>query len=416
MLRSRLAVKLRLFAPYLAFALILGAVAPIAWPTEGFGDAFQFWYAGHLVVSGGSPYDQEAWGRAGALYGDLARNVVSNCSPTPYQPECLWVYPPHTAWLFAPFGLLDATVGQHLLEIFFFAVAVAGVLAIGWWVRTRSATVSALALSSFVASQPFFFEVHAGHFDGLGVMGLLLVAVGLRAARALPVVLGVLLLSLKPHLYVLVAIVVLIVLVRRRAWRTISAVTLTLAAVTLIGVAAYPDALVAILGRAATKTGLGWSTTWSFASTLVPGLALVGIVAVFALAILALLVAIRYARPGERVNLIVTGTMALSLAVSPYVHPYDLMLTFPTFWLAYAIGERLAPLARRLILFAIMTTALAGSWLAIVVSRTDVSVTGLPGALPVAALVLLAVASWKGRVSRSDEVQVAHAELVTVRS
>ncbi|CAN5204876.1 hypothetical protein BH18CHL2_BH18CHL2_06600 [soil metagenome] len=84
----------------LAALIVLVALWPLAQPVEGHGDTFQFWYAGHLIATGGSPYDQSAWPEA-ARYGHVAAYVATNCA-SPDSLQCVWAYPPLTAWLFAP--------------------------------------------------------------------------------------------------------------------------------------------------------------------------------------------------------------------------------------------------------------------------------------------------------------------------
>ena len=50
---------------YAPFVLLLALLGPLIWPKDGIGDTFRFWYAGHIVATGGSPYDQNAWASAG---------------------------------------------------------------------------------------------------------------------------------------------------------------------------------------------------------------------------------------------------------------------------------------------------------------------------------------------------------------
>jgi len=377
---------------YVPFVLVLAALAPITWPTEGTGDTFYFWYAGHLVVTGSSPYDPSAWSGVGA-FGDAAANVVRLCTP-PTDPSCLWSYPPLTAWLFAPFALFDVHIGLLLQNLFLYITAGVSIIMLARWMG-GSAITRALALSAFVASEPFVFDIHAGHFDGLGIIGLLLVCGGLNSGRAVPVAAGALLLSLKPHLYLLVAAVVLVLVLRERRWRVLAATTLTLAIVSAAALARETGALTAMISGASAKVaeGNGWAATWAFAGSLVPDSPLVGYALVFAIAVAAMWTAVRNAPRGRQTDALVAGSAALSLTLPPYLSPYDLMLTFPALALSLAIAERLAPSSRVILQSLIVFTLAIGTWVAIGMSHLQNTVHGLPGALPILALVYLAIAS-----------------------
>jgi hypothetical protein len=378
---------------YVLFIVLLVAAAPIG-PTEITGDAFYFWYAGHLVVTGTSPYDHHAWAAAGS-YGDLAVNVVANCTPSADTAECLWVYPPLTAWLFAPFALFDVHTGLILLRLFSFITAAVGVVLLGRWIRPQSQLTRALTICACVVSQPFVFDVHAGHFEGLGIIGLVLLAGGLNSRRALPVVLGALLLSLKPHLYILVAATVLVVLLRRHQWWSLAMTAATLTSVIGLSLVRYPEALSAMVNGSSVKaaSGIGWATTLAFAGSLVPDSAWLGDLVVFAIAFAGLWVALRFIPRAFQVDALIAGAAALSLVFSPFVHPYDLMSTFLAFALALAIAGQL-PIAFRIFLQSLFALTLAiGTWIAIVASNVQERVQGPPGALPVLALVFLGTAA-----------------------
>lgn len=377
---------------HVPFVLLLALLAPVIWPKDGDGDAFFFWYAGHLVVTGVSPYDQNAWGSAGA-YGSLATNVVSMCTPSVHQPTCLWKYPPTTAFLFAPFALLNVREGLNALAIFVFVTAAASVVAVGQWMRAR-ATTRALALCACVVSHPFVFDAYAGHFEGLGVIGIISLAVGLTKRRVAPVVLGALLLSLKPHLYAVLAVVVLLLLLARRDWRTLVWTVGAVGAANGLTLLLYPEALGALLAGAGPIIGLGWATTWAFASSLFPS-AVVGILIVYAIAAAAFVVATRFTPEGRRDDVLVAAGAALALTFSPYVHPYDLFVLFPAFAIALALHERVSQPGRGILLAATAGTLALGTWLAVAGAQ---SVPALPGVMPVAVLALLAIAAWTAHV------------------
>ena len=391
---------------YVPFIIVLAVLAPIAWPAEGSSDVFWFWYAGRLVLTGASPYDQPAWERA-AEYGPIAHNVVDSCVGAPEGALCLWLYPPHTAMLFAPFGLLEVHAGVLLLAICFVLAAVVGVVWLVQWAGPRSEATRALALCACAVAHPFVFDIRGGHFEGLGLIGILSVATGLRAGRTLPVVAGALLLSLKPHLFLVVAALTVVVLVRQRRRRTLAVTALALVGVVGAAFLRYPDAIPAILGSGA-KTAVGWASTWSFSATLFADRAPVGFVVVFGCAALAFLVAVRF-RPRDRgTDALIAACTALSLMLVPYLHPYDLMLTLPAFVLSLTLAERLDDWRRGALMSVTVLALSAGSWAAIVASTQQTTVQGIPGAMPLVALALLAIVSLtiRARPSRARVVVV----------
>ncbi|HEX4745228.1 MAG TPA: hypothetical protein VFW12_11250, partial [Candidatus Limnocylindria bacterium] len=154
---------------YLPVALVALALWLIADTASN--DFFQFWFAGHLVATGRSPYDQTAWWSAPEAFGALARTVRVNC-PVPDAPACLWTYPPWTAWLLVPFGALPVAAGLALEKVAFTlflaigAVATAAASGIGGH-RARGA-VAAGAL----CSAPFVRAALTGHFEGALLIAL----------------------------------------------------------------------------------------------------------------------------------------------------------------------------------------------------------------------------------------------------
>ena len=381
---------------YLPFVVLVAFIAFAFWPRDGEGDAFFFWYAGHLVVTGRSPYDPNAWAAAGR-FGGVAANVVSMCTPTVYEPTCLWKYPPTTAFLFAPFALLDVRSGLNALAMFMFVTTTASVLAVGQWMRARSPLTLAVFLCACVLSHPFVFEVHATHFEGLGVIGIVALAVGLATRRTAPIVLGAALLSLKPNLYAGLAVVVLAILVARRDWKMVAWTIGLIGAANLLALRLYPEAINALLAGAGPISTVGWATTWAFASSLFP-FAIAGILLVYAIAAAAFALAVRFAPVDRRDDVLVAGGAAVGLALSPYVHPYDLLVLIPAFAIALALSERVSQPARGVLFATIAGTLAAGTWLA--VAGADL-VPALPGAMSVVALALLAVTAWAAQRRRA---------------
>jgi hypothetical protein len=378
---------------FLPALIVFIAFWPIARPVEGAGDTFQFWYAGHLVATGGSPYDQEAWHAAGAAYGAVAANVAANCAD-PLGVICVWAYPPLTAWLFAPFGALPVSAGLLAVNTFVLFTLIAGVVAAVLLFGPREPSPRALVLVAAAASHPFVIDIRAGHFVGLLVLALVAIAYGLRERRTWPIAVGALALALKPHVAIAVALAVPAVLVSRRAWRAIASVVGVLALVTAVALLRSPEAIGAILSRGGAKSGIAWSTTWALADATgapVVALAALGIVALGAAAL-----ALRSAPVDRRGLTTVAVAAALSLVVTPYAQPYDFLLALPAFAAAAAAASAIRPPARTVLLALIALCTVLGTWSPIVFGQLARTVAPGYAAVPVAALVLLAVALRAG--------------------
>lgn len=385
----------RALLPLIPMALVVAAFWPLARPVEGVGDAFQFWFAGHQVATGRSPYDRSAWGAAGATYGPPAANVARTCVD-PNAGSCVWVYPPATAWLFAPFGALDVDLGVLGVDAFVLVTALAGVIAAVALFGPSGDGARAFILALSAAAHPFVYDIHAGHFIGLELLGLVGIARGLRERRDPLLVAGLLALSLKPHLFVVLVPVVVVALVARRSWRSLAWSAAAFLGLAIASAIAAPEALSVILERAGTKTALSWSTPWALAQLVAPAAPLLVFGALAGLAAVAA-IAVWRAAPRDDVELaIIAAGMALSLAVTPYAQPYDLLLLVPAIAFAARGAENLTAAPRTLLLAGLVLLYVGGTWFALVAARLWDDGDRILGLVPVLVLVLAAVA-WVER-------------------
>lgn len=348
----------RSFAPWAAFAAVLLAESPLLWPSRPIGDTFQFWYAGHLVATGGSPYDPAAWAAA-AAYGSLASVVGGNCVDAGGA-ACLWLYPPWTALVFAPFGALAPETGIPLLRVAVLATAIAATAVALRGVPTGMPLAVALAAGALF--EPFVISVRAGHPDGLPLLGAVLAWRGLAGSVA-AFSAGVALVALKPHLLIPFGVVCAVTLARRRRWRVAAAGVLTLVVLGVAGqavTASRPLMLDAIVSASNLKAGLDNAATWSLARAVAPGgiWPLAGALAVLACALIGLK-ATRRAPEGARDGVVFAALLAFSLAAAPYAQTYDHLLLLP----ALAITMRAWPRSA----LAVGLVALLFPWLAHVV-------------------------------------------------
>lgn len=361
------------------FAIVVACIAALMSPSAG--DFFQFWFAGHLVATGASPYDQSEWLGAYARYGELASVVRHNC-PTLDAPACRWVYPPWTGWLLAPFGLFDAPTGIALEGLAFL-----GLLAAGVFLTVRAARIGpdwllAVTLVALAVSAPFVTDAFGGHFDGLMLIGVWLVGAGLARGSALPLAVATPILALKPHLFLGLAPLVLVWLVRERQPRLVLLPVAVIAVLVAAGLVSDSRALPAITAAGA-KLGLVGGTTWSLAAR-AGALAPFAAGALVALGALGVAATMRWSVREDRARLFVAAATAFSLVVAPYVQLYDHLLLVPAVALAVSF---LASIGRRLVAIAIISAFVVAGWGAHALEQEGRTLAGL---IPVAALLVLA--------------------------
>lgn len=397
--------------PLLPLLLAAAVIWPVARPIEGVGDAFQFWFAGHQIATARSPYDQTAWAAAGSTYGPPAANVALNCVDAGAA-SCAWVYPPATGWLFAPFGALDVAPGVAGVTVFVVLTALAGIVASVLVFGPATAGARAVVLVTAVASHPFVYDVHAGHFLGLELLGLVGITLGLRGRAVWPLILGTLALSLKPHLFLVLVPVVLSALVARRRWRAIAFAGAGLLVLLIAGAILEPEAYPAILGRVGGKGDLTWSTPWSLAQTVAPAAPLVVLGGLIGLAGIAAVAVVRAAPQSDRDLSLVAAASALSLVVTPYAQPYDLLLLVPAIALAVRAAMRASRRSRSMILAAVPLLFVVGTWFPLVAARIWDDGNRSLALVPVLTLVLAAAAF---AAARRDAVAPPRARLGSTR-
>lgn len=400
--------RARMLAPYMPVAVLLSVLWPVARPIEGVGDAFQFWLAGHLVATGGSAYDRVAWGEAGARYGPVAANVAAVCVDASAA-SCDFVYPPAMTWLLAPFGSAPPALGLPLIQTFAIVVGIAGVALAIRVFGPAGAGARALVLATVVASHAFVYDVHVSHFLGLTLLGVAGAAIALRDGRTWPLAISALVLSLTPHLVVALAPAVLVMLVARRRWRAIATTSAALFAVVAVGAVLDPQAYPALLARAGGKLAFAWATPWALATMLLPAAPAVAFSALLVPAALAGGVIVRTAPSRRREVAAIAVAAALSLAVTPYAQPYDMLLLVPTL---ATTAERAMPLpkAPRVAILAALSLLFIGlTWSAIVLVRVFDGANSVVGALPLLTLLLAAAPSARQRFVRVAEASGAAA-------
>lgn len=379
-MRTRAIAAARTLLPILIVPAVLAVAWPLLWPIDSRGsDAPYYWYAGHLVATGSSPYDLAAW----------------NCQAT--IAVCAWVYPPLTAWLFAPFGVLPADTGAVALYAVGLMWTVLGTVAVVFRFGPRSPMRRAAVLLTLAAAEPFIVNIRWTHLAGLLLLGLVLVSVGLRERRNGVLASGAILLSLEPHLFVMLVPLVAFWLVRERGWGSILDAATTATAIGAATIAISPGAVGTITRLTAAKASISTSTVWTVSGAIVPqaqmmvfGLTLTG-------ATLLAVRAIAFAPVRQRSDVLVAAGCALSLVAAPYAQPYDWLLLAPPI----ALVARSAATPTWLAAIAIVALSYtAGTWL--VVGLWDRPGEILFATMPLAVLVVLAAVARTTPVGSKD--------------
>jgi hypothetical protein len=324
----------------LLLAILLLCEVPLLIPSSfGLTDHLLFWTSGHLVVSGGSPYDVNAWIDAQARYQSEHIKFFFDVGAP------VWVYPAWTAFLFVPFGLLPYPAGLWALHISYIVVGLLASVLFAWSlpVRWRSRAELAPVVAVVAMFQPLVIANRYGQFGSFLLLGIVLVFLGLRDRKAVPLVVGALLLFTKPQLFLVVAPVVLVLLVRERAWRGILVTSAALAIVALVTTLAYPESLSFFVRGATDRTAVftTYSSTWAFAHLVAPSFWPVLGVVLVAIAAATSIAAVRRCPPEFRLACVVASSALVSLAITPVDFFYDHVPLVLALVLAVALGRSL---------------------------------------------------------------------------
>ena len=321
----------------IALGLVLLAELPILIPPPfGLTDHLVFWKAGQLVLTGGSPYDMANWIEAQRAYdsGHL-KLFVDLAAP-------VWVYPAWTAFLFAPFGWLPYPAGPWLLYLSYLAAGLFAAVLFARSLPQRWHPGAQLAVVLVAMFQPLVIASRYGQFGAYLLLGLVLVFRGLHGRSPLAFAAGALLLLSKPQLFIVVAPVVAVLLVRRRAWRTIGATTAILCMVVIVTTIRYPESL-AMFARGATERAAAftiYSSTWAFAQFFVGAWWPVVGALLVAGAFLACALSVRSLPADLRDAGLLASAAILSLAITPVDFHYDQVPLVLAVVLAVAVGRR----------------------------------------------------------------------------
>lgn len=375
---------------------------PLLFPHPAVGDNFQFWAAGHLVASGMSPYDRASW-ESFASYGPLPGGVAYNTVPLNLAHTSeVWLYPPQTAFLFAPFGMLPLELGISLLHLVAAVAAFAG-LALAAQRAGLPYAARAFAVSLAVVAEPFVIPVRDGHPIGLLLLGAVLLADGVARRDRRWIAVGTALLTLKPQIVALFAAGVFAYLFYRRDGRSAFAMLTGAVAATLPFELLTPFPLSALAASGSERLALDLSTIPALARDLGGGAALTVALALVAVSLCGLAV-IR--SPSERRGIVGAASLGvLSLALVPYAHDYDLLVAVPAVFVALALTTA-SRTQRVMALVAVVALAVVPwvlfYWWPLAGDPGRRYLGGPLGAVPIVCALALALGSLLARLERMD--------------
>jgi hypothetical protein len=386
--------------PWLLPGLLIALELPFVWTIPHVGEWFVFWYAGHLVATGQSPYEPASWLAATRDYGALPHGITVNTFDgwdlSRVQLDGRWLWPPLAGILLAPFGALPLDVGIPLMHVVWIAAGLASAFAL---VRILvPPPLRPLALAVVVVSPPLVQVMRASSVTLAILPSVVVVFAALRRKSGAWLGVAVSGLSIRIQLFAILAAALLVQLAVRRLWR-----------VTLIAVAVW--ALVAIAALALSPVPLDPSlleaarrftehdnvSTWRLAWAIDPDL--VAPIALTLIGATALLVAIAIRNAGTaRDEVLVAASLAFAVGVQPYAHMYDQLALVPAWLIALRSSALWPARARALLVAAIIVVALGYGWAGYLVGAAGMRAAGALG--PLFALALLAGAlSMPRRVS-----------------
>lgn len=366
------------------FAILLPVWWPVAFP---YGDHLIFWAAGHSIVAGGSPYERGPWVALAHSYPSPHLEFLTQSG------DEIWLYPPWTAFLFVPFGVLPLDLGLWAVHTSYVAASIAATALLINMASWRTASGRTLAALLAITFQPLVIAARWGQFTSWTLLGVVLAIAALRRTNAGPLVVGAILAVAKPQYAALPGLAVAAILVRRRAWRALLVSAAALVAMAVVTLALEPHALAAIAAGAGQRAGAfdRFPTSWGFARLLAPeGWPLV-LAVLLAIGVVASVVAVWSATREQRDEVLVCASLGLGVVLTPYALSYEHALLLPALVSATYAADRCSARARAAMLTALVLLC-ALAW------GTFVFSTGAPlGFVPVATVALFSAAHVAAR-------------------
>jgi hypothetical protein len=212
---------------------------------------------------------------------------------------------------------------------------------------------------------PLVLAEHVGHFSAVLLLGTLLVVRGLEG-KTVSLVVGAIVLSTKPHLFVVFALVLAVQLIRTQRWRSLLPAAISLGVLAVVSFVRYPLPLDQFLSVGTHKLSLSYQTTAQFIQYLGASDSLALIVTVLVAATAAIALGLASSIPGWHPAgewPLVAGALVVSLIAVPYLQVWDEALLLPALFLSVAVTADAPPVARIGVLFGVVGVGI-GAWAA----------------------------------------------------
>ena len=368
--------------PWIGPLIVLAIELPSIWTVPHVGEWFYFWYAGHLVATGMSPFEPANWLPTthgyGPLAGGLAVNTLDGLDLAQLRTYSRWLWPPIAALLLAPFGALPFELGVPALHVATIVIAIGSAL---WLVRVlMPPALRPLAFAVLVASPPLVQVMRAATVTLAILPSTALLFAGLGRIDGPRIGLASFGLSIRPQLFLVVLAGLFGVMSARpmrRALVTSAVVWIVLNTVAFVvsPIPLDPSLLDAAREYALHDNSSTWRLAWEVAGD---GVAILAPL-MLAGALVASAVAVRRSSAASRTEMVIACALALAVAAAPYAHTYDHLALFPAWLLVLRAANARSRGLRTVGSLAVILAALGYGWSAYLVGaagfRAAVAVT-----------------------------------------
>ncbi len=340
-------MRVRIGLALVALCFAGAAVLAIAgWPGQLYRDSdyIQYYAGSRALLEGASPYDHVWWTEFHRRIGSEALLAP----PHTGDPANDWTTP-YPLWTFVallPFALFPLNIAEPLFATAQVGMLVGATLALGAVVLARPRRDLPMAVALVLASQPLAVLVAGGNVTGFAAAAFTFALAALASGR--PRVAGLLLAAclVKPHLFVLGSIAMLVAVPPKQRLRIVAGAllgALLLVTPTFVLQPGWVGDWLREAGRLQSSSASN-ATGWTIARVLTPDFQLPS--AVIVAACVAALVAWWW-RVRPDLPRLVAGAMPVSVLVAPHGWSYDYIALLPTLvvGLALASGARMRAFA-----------------------------------------------------------------------
>lgn len=201
----------------------------------GQNDFREYWSAFRLILSGKNPYDP-------LIMKEFQYEFLGKETPLMmWNPPWLLLFmAPFLCFSFAAASLIWA--GWSVLLFLISSLISIKVIERGLSSSLSTNAIVGILLSSLLFA-PFYNGIYVGQISCLLLMGVALFFLGISQDRLLWLVLGAILLSVKPHMFVYAGIVILWWMFVTKKWKYLMALPLSMGGIFLLTECVFPDSI-----------------------------------------------------------------------------------------------------------------------------------------------------------------------------